>query len=56
MSKRDDANTRAEATRQLAEAKLDKHIAEVVAKAPPLTPEQKTRLARLLWASKEEDR
>lgn len=38
----------AEAKRDHAAAKIAAHIAKVVAEAPPLTPEQRDRLAGLL--------
>ena len=38
------------ARRELAAANLEKYVSEVVAKAPPLTPEQRTRIAALLRA------
>lgn len=39
-----------DARRELTEAKLERHIREVVAAAPPLTQEQRDRLAALLSA------
>lgn len=36
------------AKRDLAAAVLEKHVAEVVSKAPPLTPEQRDRIAAIL--------
>lgn len=42
----------AEARRALTEAKLARHIAEAVAAAPPLTPEQRARLSALLRADR----
>ncbi len=36
------------ARRDLAEAKLERHIREIVDSAPPLTDEQRSRLALLL--------
>lgn len=45
----DPANPRlVEALRRLRELKLEQHIREVVDTAPPLTVEQRTRLAELL--------
>lgn len=38
----------AELRRELAAAKLAEYVARVVAEAPPLTDEQKTRIASLL--------
>lgn len=38
-----------DARRQLAAAVLERHVAKVVALAPPLTEEQKSRISTLLW-------
>ena len=46
-SNRDPAKA-AEARRDLAAAKLDKYIRDTIADAPPLTAEQRDRLALLL--------
>jgi hypothetical protein len=43
-----DAEQIAKARRNLAAAKLDAYIQRVIAEAPPLTPEQRDRLAVLL--------
>lgn len=40
-----------DARRELAEAKLRAHIEQVVAAAPPLTAEQRSRLASLLTSA-----
>ncbi|MGV0788684.1 hypothetical protein ABQF33_17385 [Mycolicibacterium sp. XJ2] len=42
-----------DAQRQLREAQLAAHIAQVVASAPPLTTEQRDRLAELLRPARE---
>lgn len=43
-----DPEAEAQARRELAEAKIADHIRRVVDAAPPLTDEQRTRLAELL--------
>lgn len=43
-----DQHAETEARRDLAEAKIADYVERVLANAPPLTSEQKTRLARLL--------
>lgn len=37
-----------EARRRLRAARLEQHVQKVLAEAPPLTPEQRDRIARLL--------
>lgn len=51
-ARRRDAEGVAAASRALTEAKLERHIREAVAAAPPLTDEQRERLAALLRAPK----
>lgn len=46
----------APARRDLAAAMLAEHVARVVADAPPLTPEQRDRIAAALWAGSASDR
>lgn len=45
---RDDPVTLAAARRELTAAKLERHVREAVAAAPPLTPEQRDRIASIL--------
>lgn len=48
IKKRDPQADTTELRRQLKAERLAEHIARVVAEAPPLTPEQRDRLAVLL--------
>jgi len=47
-SRRPDDPELLDARRQLAASVLEKHVAKVVALAPPLTPDQRDRIATLL--------
>jgi 23S rRNA G2445 N2-methylase RlmL len=46
--KKPDPSAIADARRNLEAAKLARHIRQVVASAPPLTPEQRSALAQML--------
>lgn len=48
-----DAVAAADARRDLAASKIEQYVHQVIAEAPPLTDEQRDRLARIFRASRE---